>query len=176
MGLFDMNIYIDQYDNDYTRKYQNLLVSIINQITPCSFTEIEGKKLIKFKTFAAPEGTYNPVSKTVNYEKNMMTYRKNLILLNFIRNLWYEPGQDYTQKPPYPYTHSFFSTLENNSEILDPLQRLTHANQIASQKINSPYHSFGHSNASKFAIQKKTIQLFNSPMKDTHVFLTSEIA
>src|SRR5690348_7299945 len=72
MKLFkDDTIYIDRFENELTKKYVPLLVRIISKVTPCSIVTINGTKYIKMKVF--------------------QNYDKSLILLSFIRNLWYSP-------------------------------------------------------------------------------------
>jgi hypothetical protein len=170
-GLFGVDVYFDDFDYPTTQSYQYLLIDLINQITPCELVEIENKILIRVRTL---NGDINPYT----YEKNMILYRRNLIMLNFIRNLWHEPGR-YSQRMtpipgPYPYTQTFFKTLKEDKTYADPLERLLHANKLASQAGGFTYGEVGHSNAGKAdkLVVRKTAELLNSTMGDTMGFLT----
>lgn len=111
-------IYVAHYQDLLTLKYQKRLIYLVNQITPCSFVERDGMKFIKVKLF-----------------KN---YNQNLVVLNFIRNLWHEPYNTYLNK--------FFKSLaKSKKKYKDPLERLTWANKEACIGYNSSYPP-GHSN------------------------------
>jgi hypothetical protein len=103
-------IYISHYKFTETEKYRPLLISIINEITPC----YEEKDRIVFKL--------------------LETYDQSLILLNFIRNLWSAP-----HNVP-KYIEVFFTTLKTSKAYTDPLERLTYANKVACEanKIEYP--------------------------------------
>lgn len=63
-------VYIDKYiEKEITDKQRKRIVYLINKITPCKFTTIKGIKYIQFKL--------------------LNNYYSNLLLLNFIRILWY---------------------------------------------------------------------------------------
>lgn len=63
------HIYIDNYiEPQITDEQRKRLIYLINKITPCKFVNIEGKVYIEYKKIKG--------------------YDNNLILLNFIRNLW----------------------------------------------------------------------------------------
>jgi hypothetical protein len=121
------DIYISRFDFEKTQKYQTLLVSIINEITPCEIVQIGAKSYIKFQM--------------------METYDQSLVLLNFIRNLWHQPKTGYTEK--------FFESLEK-AEQKDPLERLTWANKEACPKsiLYPPGHS-NVFNSFKLKVKKK---------------------
>ncbi len=142
-------IYITNYEESETKKYQKLLVGIINEITSCTFLKRENVVYIKYKLL-----------------KN--DYNRNLILLNFIRNLWdnplYSAGKDYTK--------TFFEALEN-SKKKDPLERLTEANMIACKYY--PMMGSDHSNAAKNVKVKSTKQLLDhkGDLVSTNSFLTT---
>lgn len=112
-------IYITDYDNEHTRKYQKLLISLINEITPCTFLTRQKVKYIKYELMS---GGYN----------------KNLVLLNFIRNLWSNPR--YSEN--IDYTKIFFETLEKSNKK-DPLEMLMEANIKACEGLK---YAPGHSN------------------------------
>lgn len=150
--LLSEDIYIWKFEEEETKKYQDLLVSIINEITPCNFVELD----IKFnQTYskniwgvAGIDDSYNVKMLELinqNHPKRFIkfrlldTYDKSLILLNFIRNLWNEPVTGYS-------VH-FFKFLAKCKEK-DPLAKLTWANKEACAKTPSTY-SYGHSNAHK---------------------------
>ena len=65
------NIYIDKYiELEITDKQRNRIVYLINKITPCKFVTIKKVKYIQFKL--------------------LNNHYSNLLLLNFIRILWYK--------------------------------------------------------------------------------------
>ncbi len=68
-------IYINNFRLKETKKYIPLLIKYINKITPCSLETINNVEYIKFQLLG--------------------TYDQSLILLNFIRNLWYSPDVTY---------------------------------------------------------------------------------
>lgn len=67
-------IYIDRWNegNQVTNKNCIRIVNLINNITECKFITINNKKYIKYKL--------------------LDHYSSDLVLLNIIRMLWYEPG------------------------------------------------------------------------------------
>lgn len=116
-------IYIDDFDCKETRKYQPLLLGLIHKVTFCKIKEVSNRQYIKYRlitdfSLPAPEHVY---------------YLKNLILLNFIRNLWHEPFKNYATQ--------FFTKLEELKDIADPIQRLTTANKFACEKYSTIYHN-----------------------------------
>ena len=65
------DIYIDGYiEPEITDKQRRRIVYLLNKITPCKFTTIENVKYIQFKL--------------------LNNHYSNLLLLNFIRILWYK--------------------------------------------------------------------------------------
>jgi len=65
------NIYIDKYiEEEITDKQRKRIIYLLNKITPCKFTTIKGVKYIQFKL--------------------LKYHYSNLLLLNFIRILWYK--------------------------------------------------------------------------------------
>ena len=65
------DIYIDEYiEPEITDKQRRRIVYLLNKITPCKFTTIENVKYIQFKL--------------------LNNHYSNLLLLNFIRILWYK--------------------------------------------------------------------------------------
>ncbi len=148
--LAGKEIYISNYDQPETRKYQELLVKTINEITPCEFKEVNGKKYIAFKL--------------------METYDQSLVLLNFVRNLWHSPP---VAGAKIPYHKMFFETLEK-ADHKDPLEKLTYANKEACPD-NLMYGAIGHSNVyNKGMLKLKTkAQLLQFKGNSTQVFLTS---
>lgn len=120
------SIYIDSYIDPLTEMYIEPLLNIINQITLCKLEEIDKKVYIK----------YNLLEK----------YDQNLILLNFIRNLWHTPvGKSFT-----PYTTKFFENIVSNPlNYKDPISLLTWANKDAVEEVTNKVQylgSPGHSN------------------------------
>jgi hypothetical protein len=69
-----LHIFIDKFQNEYITTRENLInvLNIINKITTCKLVIINNKEYIKYKFIC---------------NKN---YEANLLLLNFIRLLWYE--------------------------------------------------------------------------------------
>ena len=66
-------IYIDKYiEKEITDKQRKRIVYLLNKITPCKFKIIENIKYIQFKL--------------------LKNHYSNLLLLNFIRILWYKNG------------------------------------------------------------------------------------
>ncbi len=64
-------IYIDKYiESEITDKQRKRIVYLINKITPCKFTTVKGKIYIQYKL--------------------LNNHYSNLLLLNFIRILWYK--------------------------------------------------------------------------------------
>lgn len=67
------DIYIDKYiEPEITDKQRRRIVYLLNKITLCKFTTIENVKYIQFKL--------------------LNNHYSNLLLLNFIRILWYKNG------------------------------------------------------------------------------------
>jgi len=66
-------IYIDKYiEKEITDKQRKRIISLINKITPCEFVTINDKVYIQYKL--------------------LDNHYSNLLLLNFIRILWYKNG------------------------------------------------------------------------------------
>lgn len=152
----DRSIYIENFEKKETIEYLPLLIQYINKITNCEIVEKSGKKYIKYKLI---EG-----------------YDNNLILLNFIRNLWNTPSIKYfTKKSEYAnenYSIVFFNFLKDSKKE-DALEALTEANKKACTKLeitNSP----GHSNVHDYNLLKikKTEDLFKYKGYMTIEFLT----
>ena len=67
------DIYIDKYiEPEITDKQRKRIVYLLNKITPCKFVTIEKVKYIQYKLLS--------------------NHYSNLLLLNFIRILWYKNG------------------------------------------------------------------------------------
>ena len=67
------DIYIDKYlEKEITDKVRKRTIYLLNKITPCKFKTIENIKYIQFKL--------------------LKNHYSNLLLLNFIRILWYKNG------------------------------------------------------------------------------------
>ena len=68
---FNKNVYINQYiEPEITDKQRKRIVYLINKITPCKFITIKNVKYIQYKL--------------------LKNHYSNLLLLNFIRILWYK--------------------------------------------------------------------------------------
>lgn len=132
-------------------EYSQLICDVINKITPCKF-----KKNI------------------VHYEVFQKNYYKNLFLLNFIRQLWYDDDSMlyYSSGSRFKCFDSkilFEFIKENENKIKDKIVLLTTANKEASSEDSRVTYSIGHSNHnrksslkirdSKFFEQKDIISL-----------------
>jgi len=138
-------IYISQFEQEETSEFVENVVKIINDITECSIVTINDVSYIKYKLLS--------------------TYDQNLVLLNFIRNLWHSPITA-------NYSLYFFKTLKK-LRSKDRLSRLTKAN-VESIKINNITGSTGHSNIQRHDLLKikKKEQLLNYKGCSTAGFLT----
>lgn len=139
-------IYIEQFTFPKTSHNIPLLLSLINKITPCEIVKINDVEYIRYKL--------------------IKTYDQNLILLNFIRNLWNAEIKGYNEL--------FFMYLKEGSSYQDPLEILTDANKKACVNICTKY-SPGHSNihlANELKI-KNTKQLLGYKGLTTEKFLTT---
>lgn len=91
-------IYIDNFENKAIVSEEQIirLVNLINKITPCKMVRIKRTRYIKYKM--------------------LKTYDQNLILLNFIRQLWYDCNTLFDTK-------SFFAELKKTrkKKDVDPL-------------------------------------------------------
>lgn len=162
--FINKDIYIADFDDPMTQKYQQTLFNIINEITPCEVVEIpqdhgdilrRATRFIKFRT--------------------LETYDQNLVVLNFIRNLWYNPLSYYVVQGKENYTIKFFEFLEGAARTnSDPLVKLTWANKSALEIINCVYGSPGHSNVHAKLKIKTTAQLKAYKGCSTATFLTTE--
>lgn len=147
-------IYIKFFKKNETNKYILLLIKLINEITPCEIIEIEKTEYIKFCL--------------------LKTYDQSLILLNFIRNLWYSPSDYYSSSDKKPYFISFFEYLQKEKDE-DPLVKLTSANKKACTDYNYK-GQLGHSNCMKGSMLKiKTVtNLKKFRNASTEMFLTTK--
>ena len=150
------DIYIAKFKEPETEIYIKHIVGIINKVTPCKLVSIKKTVYIKYKL--------------------LKDFNKDLILLNFLRNLWNINNIPYDKliilknvertEIQLQYTSIFFKTLKSNFKMYkDPVQRLTHANFIACKSLeitNSPTHS----NVHKYDLLK---------IKDTKSLLESKV-
>ena len=143
-------IYISNFRRTQTEKDIPLLIQLINEISPCELVTINNIEYIKFQL--------------------LKTYDQSLILLNFIRNLWFDPSREFRSSYA-PYYIEFFKELNNINEK-DPLARLTLANKNACTTLNFPYGA-GHSNIGKphELVVKTTQSLLNYKGSCTQAFL-----
>lgn len=140
-------IYIDKFTEDLTKKYIKPLVRCINKITPCEIVKLD-KEYIKFQLFG--------------------TYDQNLVVLNFIRNLWSIDGGLSIE-----YTKLFFENFMKHRHR-DPLKRLTYANIIASKKtlVYDAHHCNGLGRCYAEKAKPKTVkQLLEYKSNSVHHFL-----
>ncbi len=138
-------IHIDKYQDEVTEKYVKLLVGIINEIQPCSLVEAGKKTYISYKII----GIYN----------------NDLILLNFIRNLWHEHKAGYAA--------GFFTELKKLAKSdLSPMEKLTAANVagVASCAMSgNGHHSPCHE---RVKVQKLPKSFYSRNVGETRDFLT----
>lgn len=188
-------IYIDKYIEPETTQHIQKLLSIVNEIRECEIVDvavIENEANLPpnercSKSMPCSLGMYRQclmygyscVKKPELKEtiKRLIKfplyneYNKNVLLLNFVRNLWHEPIPNYTK--------IFFDNLDGHK---DPMKRLTYANMIAcrSWQPKSPYMELvGHSNVYKNA-GVRTIKQFKEAkwekckygLMSTQTFLT----
>jgi len=152
-------IYIDNYKTEKTKDNIKSLIDLINEITPCSIVKIKDKDYIEYKL--------------------LKHYDQNLILLNFIRNLWNHPGVSHTegaQELPLPkYIDIFFDELKK-SKYKDPLQKLTDANKKACVDYRKCNYGLGHSNVhtAKDLKIKHSTSLLTSIPSSTRDFLITQ--
>lgn len=139
-------IYIDEFNDDLTKEYQELLISIINEITPCEIIKEKNVELIKIKL--------------------LKTYDQCLIILSFIRYLWCNYGKF--------NNILFFETLKNDTTYTEPLERLTHANILASASCSGYYGDHSNSVKPSDGKIKNTKQLLEYKGLSTQKFLKSE--
>lgn len=161
IGKYD-SIYIERFREPETEKYIKLLLNIINKITPCKIVKINKVEYIKYTLISG--------------------YDNNLILLNFIRNLWNCPLQ-YAYVSGYngknmlkDYTLVFFETLSKIEEK-DPLKMLIEANIEACKPLVYNHDLIvgpGHSNAfpSRFLKIKNVDELLKYEGTSVKSFLT----
>lgn len=173
----DGEIYIyDWCYNKTTIDDAKRIVKLINKITPCSIVdlvckiddkEISKEKVIKYKFFG--------------------TYDQDLILLNFIRNLWYVPtyysykneedekkhlNGGYVSFNSHVFDNVLFFDLIKKSRGKDPLEVLTSANMECC--VNSAT-TLGHCNVHKWKEMKvKNVEsLLKYKGNSTKEFLTT---
>ena len=143
----EKNIYISNFDKDTTRQYQDVLISTINEITPCQKVTIDNVEYIEIKL--------------------LKTYDQSLIILNFIRNLWFEPPIS------VGYSIDFFEELKKSKKE-DPLEKLMEANKKACANYKGVY-GYGHCNVHPYNQLKikKTSELLMFNGMSTWSFLTN---
>ena len=117
-------IYISHFKQKDTEQYIELLINVINKITPCQIVIINTIEYIEIKL--------------------LNTYSQSLIILNFIRNLWNKINTDYYKKSENYYNLEFFKILEKSKKYKEPLKRLTYANIESCKLFN--LLAKGHSN------------------------------
>lgn len=128
--IIDLNKFSEIID----LKHVNKIIELINKITICELTK-ENKIYYKIIDFEKP-----------------YYYNKNLVLLNFLRLIWYNPYE-------FMYNdEEFFNNLYIEHE--DPMYILTTANQKACDKYIKSYN-ISHSNGC-FKPNVKTLKDFNN--------------
>lgn len=123
----EKEIYLYKFECEETKDYVERLLFIINKITPCELVTINKVKYIKFKL--------------------LKTYDTSLILLNFIRTLWYNPIPIYANPDDkLKYIKEFFGILMKAKRVGDPVRLLTKANKLAILSLDKSTGYYGHSN------------------------------
>lgn len=130
----EREIYISNFTYDVTKKYVKTLVDIINKITPCKLVIQNDVQCIKFKL--------------------LKNYDSSLLLLSFIRTLWYNPlpiqylEKKDTDEDKLIYIKTFFNLLkELQNKIDDSMELLLTAHKKALESIKIPNdYSDVHSN------------------------------
>lgn len=156
----EKEIYISDFTYDATKKYVKTLVDVINKITPCELVIQNDVQYIKFKL--------------------LKNYDSSLILLSFIRTLWYNPipvkyFEEVTEENKLSYIETFFNSLkELQNKIEDSMELLLTAHKKALEPIKIPnnYNDI-HSNvyASERIQIKSTKDLLNYKGMTTEGFI-----
>lgn len=156
----EKEIYISDFTYDATKKYVKTLVDVINKITPCELVIQNDVQYIKFKL--------------------LKNYDSSLILLSFIRTLWYNPIpvkylEEVTEENKLSYIETFFNSLkELQNKIEDSMELLLTAHKKALEPIKIPnnYNDI-HSNvyASERIQIKSTKDLLNYKGMTTEGFI-----
>lgn len=164
-------IYLSDFDEPETERYQDLLIKIIDQITPCRIIKREEKIFhteITYDYERNRRATHmvlqpNPKIDRLIKFKLLGSYAQSLVLLNFIRNLWYSR--------PHTYSANFFKALVTIVET-DPLRRLCRANQRA---CSTDKHLYGGDHCNVYAgLQIKSAkELLKYQGTSVREFLTS---
>ncbi len=131
-------IFIKDFEYNETKEHIYNFIKLINEITPCEIVKINEIKYIQIDL--------------------LDTYDQSLIVLNFIRNLWYNPTNQFGSIiNEDSYCTAFFKNCFTK-EYEEPLSQLTYANKIACEvsKVNGAY---GHSNINHhFKLKIKTLE------------------
>ena len=119
---FNTNIYIDKYiEPEITDKQRKRIVYLLNKITSCKFVTIEKVKYIECKL--------------------LKNHYSNLLLLNFIRILWYKNGS-------FNNEQFFIDICKRKPRKLDYLEfmMICIKNNVSSDPYNHGNHSFVYPN------------------------------
>lgn len=111
-------IYIDQYiEPEITDKQRARIIYLINKITPCKFVTIESKIYIRYKL--------------------LKNYYSNLLLLNFIRVLWYS-------NKSFKNDQFFIDICKPKTKSLDYLEFMMTCvkNNVTDENFEHGNHSF----------------------------------
>lgn len=131
-------LYIDEFKGYVTNEQINQLIYIINKITPCRIIKYKDKEYIAIRL--------------INNHKDW--YNNNLIILNWIRCLWYKPYIADFEK--------FYKLIFDYTDNMDPLYFLMDCNR---QCLKESSYGFNHSNFGKDIIPKEKKYLFEKPYK-----------
>jgi hypothetical protein len=119
-------IFLANFSYSITKKYINLIIETINEIQPCKLVTKDGVDYIAYKRIGL--------------------FSNDVILLSFIRHLWYSSIYD---KEEGKFSITFFEKLKElnkDKKNLSAMERLLTANKYASEECNIKINC-NHSNA-----------------------------
>ena len=130
------------------KEHEKLVIDLLDRITPTQIDE---------------------TNKEILYYTTLKTYDQNLILLNFLRNLWWEQPQ------VKGYKQRFFEYLKNNKDdTKDPLVILTEAHIYGLEPFNHTTIYKDHSNCCNNCKVKTTKQLLEYKGTNVASFLQNK--
>ena len=147
---FNTNVYIDQYiELEITNKQRKRIVYLINKITLCKFTTIKKVKYIQYKL--------------------LNNHHSNLLLLNFIRILWYK-------NKSFDNEQFFIDICKPKPKKLDYLEfMMICIKNNVSYISNSSWLYGNHSFVYKDIIPKTKEMLYKHAGNSMQIFLQSKI-
>jgi len=144
---YNTYVYIDNYiESEITDNQRKRIVYLINKITPCKFKTINGKVYISYKL--------------------LNNHYSNLLLLNFIRILWYKNGS-------FNNKQFFIDICKRRSRNLDYLEFMMIC--IKNNVNKSPYGYGDHSFVYPNIIPKTKEMLLKYTTESMQTFLQCQI-